>query len=155
MWLGALMSTIAVCCHAAVHDLDKQRIVGEWEVIEASVDGEPLHSTLLAPLSDEAGVRVRFREKEFAVLADDWPAKENNAFPWSLHPIEISCIFIVWHEGIYEFRGDDELWICAKYHGQGVEGEYAKRWRRPEDFVVRDGQQHVIIGLKRKESPAN
>lgn len=154
MWLGALMSTIAVCCQAAVHDLERQRFLGDWEVIEATDDGKPFYSALLAPAGVGTGVGVRFRQHDFTILADDWPAKENSTFPWSLHPWDRPCVFIFWYEGIYEFRGTDELWICAEYHGQGVEGEAAKRWRRPEDFVVREGQRHVIIGLKRKGTQA-
>jgi hypothetical protein len=57
-------------------------------------------------------------------------------------------ISVMWCVGIYEFE-KDRLKICVKYHGQGVEGEAARRWRPPRDFVVRKGQDHILFIFKR------
>lgn len=51
-------------------------------------------------------------------------------------------VAVMWSEGIYEVS-KDRIRFCIKYHGQGVEGEAARRWKAPVDFTVREGQGHM------------
>lgn len=62
--------------------------------------------------------------------------------------IRPKAIGIAWCEGIYEVT-QDRIRFCIKYHGQGVEGEAARRWKAPVDFVVRVGQDHEIWTFER------
>lgn len=154
MWLIALTSTIALSCHDALHDLERQRFLGAWELVAASFDGEAMNEAVLAPFSSNVGTEIRFNEKTYCVEDDAWRLHSIDHLQWNLHPWEATCIYLFWFEGIYEFRGNDELWICVKYHGQGVEGEEARRWRRPTEFTACKGEDQALLVLKRRQLPA-
>lgn len=57
-------------------------------------------------------------------------------------------VYFAWHTGIYDVTAT-RIRFCLKYAGQGVEGEEARRWKPPVDFVVRPGQQHLLITFER------
>ena len=76
----------------------------------------------------------------------DEPADLNRMF---LNPFKKPKeIYVCWCEGIYEIT-EDRIRFCVKYHGQGVEGEAARRWKAPVDFVVREGQGHDMWTFER------
>jgi hypothetical protein len=155
MWLIALTSTIALSCHDALHDLERRRFIGSWELVAASFDGEVMNEAVLAPFSSNAGTEIHFNERTYWVDDDDWRLRKIAHLQWSLHPREPNGIYLFWFEGIYEFRENDELRICVKYHGQGVEGLEAKRWRRPTEFTARKGEDQSLFVLKRRNLSGN
>ena len=144
------MTTMACCSGDALHQIERQRFVGNWELVAASRDGEVLHDSDLAPFSAELGTSIRFKDGAYQVLDDQWRLGLLKELNWEIVRWEPGSIWVFWFQGIYEFKGNDDLWICVKYHGQGVEGEEARRWRPPADFAVHKGADHVLFVLKRR-----
>lgn len=58
-------------------------------------------------------------------------------------------IGILWSEGIYEVT-HNQIRFSIKYHGQGVEGEAARRWKMPVDFAVKAGQSVWVFERVKK-----
>ncbi len=145
MWLLSFAVTIACCCNEARYQFEMQRFRGTWEVVAASVDGEPV------PFS-KVGTKFRVADGTFRVLdpGERLAGTGLDEFQWVIDRWQPSRILVFWFEGIYKFNDNDELQFCVKYNGQGVEGEYAKQWRPPTDFVARKGQEHLFVVLKRR-----
>jgi hypothetical protein len=130
-----------------------RQFCGDWEVIRAAVDGDkviPLYQTF--PCT-KVGTRIRVDKEMFRVVYPDkrTPREAWDDAEWIISRWPPRRIGVYWCEGIYKFSGD-ELQLCIEYHGQGVEGEEAKRWRAPEDFDARKGQNHLLVSLKRVSS---
>jgi hypothetical protein len=150
MWQIVFMTTLAAYSGNAVHEFERQRFIGTWEMTAASCDGETLHEYENAPFSAELGSKVCFSTGTYRVLDDQWRLDSLTDFGWDIPRCEPASIRVFWFQGIYEFKSNDELWICVSYHGQGVEGEEARRWRPPADFAVRKDHGHLLFVLKRR-----
>ncbi len=62
---------------------------------------------------------------------------------WILAGSFVVGIFV----GVYRFNRADEIELAVTYYGQGVEGERARRWRPPDEFVRRAERDtfHVVL----------
>ena len=132
------------CSNEAINQLQLHTFQGDWKVVEASFDGEPVALS-------EVGRRFCVQKSKFRAID---PGKALQGFDidfaWAIFRWQPSRIIVFWFEGLYELTGTNQLRLCLKYAGQGVEGEFARRWRPPVDFVVRKGQEHFLVVLERE-----
>ena len=111
MWLIAFMTTLGVCSGDAMHELERQRFVGTWEMAAASCDGETMHDYDAAPFSAELGSRICFADGAYRVLDDQWRLDSLKELGWDIPRWEPNSIWVFWFQGIYEFKSNDELWL--------------------------------------------
>lgn len=145
MWLLSFAVVISCCCNEARYQIELKRFSGTWEVDTATIDGEPV------PFA-KVGTKFHVENGTFQVLdpGERLAGTGLDKFQWLIGRGQPSRVQVFWFEGIYKFNGSDELRFCVKYHGQGVEGEDAKQWRSPQDFVARKGEDHLLVVLKRR-----
>jgi len=133
--------------HPGIADVVKMQ--GVWQ-LKFSTDG-------VTNEKYPKGITVLIKGNQIISLSKDekerWIFEESDE-PNSLNRMGIDAsskpkkIGIAWCEGIYELNGDS-MRFCVKYHGQGVEGEAARRWKAPVDFTVRPGQGHDLWSFER------
>jgi hypothetical protein len=138
------------CGHEVLYQQELRRFQGDWSVVEASVDGNKSFEFGSGLLFDSVGAHFRIKGDKLLPLPSGKRLDEQPVFNLQLDPFRPGRLTLFfWFIGIYEFSDKDTIRLCLKYGGQGVEGLEAAYWKPPSDFVVRKGQHHMLIVLKR------
>ncbi len=162
--MTAMLLAVVIAQRHPLLDAEWQRFQGTWTITSVTLDGGEIKTTAIGQKIRFDGYRLPAKPKDGHVTVDathsvihgvipenhgvlaGWP-NEVDFFLAPLRPQPYALVF--WFEGIYELKGD-RLRVCLKYHGQGVEGEAARRWRMPTDFAAKKGQDHYVITLERE-----
>lgn len=147
-----MMLTLALGLHVFFSQpgiADMVKMQGHW-LLKLSTDGVsneryPNGITVLIKGNQIISLSKDENERWIFEESDDHNALNRMGIDASSKPKKIG---IAWSEGIYELNSDT-MRFCTKYHGQGVEGEAARRWKAPVDFVVRAGQSHDLWSFER------
>ena len=125
------------------------KMQGVWQ-LKLSTDGrsnEKYPNGMTVLIKGNQIISLSKDEKERWIFEESDEPQSLNRF--GIDPLsKPKKIGIAWSEGIYELNGDS-MRFCTKYHGQGVEGEAARRWKAPVDFTVRAGQGHDLWSFER------
>ena len=137
---GSLVIVLFLSLEQSFVYSEMQRFQGSWTMQSAALDDKEFNSAVGREIIFQ-GFNVRSLFPRDAV--------DIERMPFVVNPLRRPPVICGWCEGIYEFQ-QDELKICLKYHGQGVEGEAARTWKPPGDFSIKKGQGHYLFVLKRK-----
>jgi len=124
---------------------DLIRMQGKWQMTVAT-DGVPAEKIPKGMVVEIKGNQIISLAKDkslHGVLVESDDKYSMNRF-FLDHKLMPKTVYFACYIGIYDVT-NTRIRFCLKYAGQGVEGEAASQWKAPTDFIVKPGQQHMLI----------